>query len=369
MKIIELKANLRLHIVAVFLALIVFLLSDGAVVCRAAGSGEASLDGIIEDFYGAVPDDVTKDELTESLGVKRVLAAVISSLGEHSGELLSLLMTTVGIALFGALASTSDNELSPYVSSAVGVVSAAMLFERLHFLVEGAVGTLSEINGFFGAVIPISLAVNSLGAAPTTASTQAVGMGLTLSLYSFISERMLGGVVGALFVSSALAGIDPLLARISRSVKRLFLSLVGIMTLLISATFALQSTVSSSTDSLAVRSARYAVSSAIPIVGGAVSGALSLVGGGLSYARTVVGGGAIAVVLTLVLAPMVTLLAYRLCLCAGVSLASWCSLGGCESVLTAFLGALDALIAVYALTAIVYVVELVAFLKGGVGLA
>lgn len=131
----------------------------------------------------------------------------------------------------------------------------------------------------------------------------------------------------------------------------------------------MQSTVAAGTDSVAIRSARYAVSSAIPIVGSAVSGAFGIMAGGVTYARGVVGGGAIAVVLSLVLAPLVTLLAYRLCLRVGVGFCSWCSLDGCEGVFTAFSGALDTLVAVYSLTSVVYIVELVAFLKGGVEIA
>jgi stage III sporulation protein AE len=366
---IKTKANKRLHIFVIILLFTLVNVASGAVVCRAHDEGDARIDGIINDFYDAVPEGVSEDELTDSLGVKRILATVVSTLWEHSGEISSLLLTLLGVSLMSALASFSDSELSPYISSAVGIVSAALMLERLRYLVVGVADSLSEINAFFGAVIPIALAVNSLGASPTTATTQAMGMGLTLGAYSFVSERLLMGVVGALFVCSALSGLDPMLARLSQGVKKLFFSLIGIMSTLIGATFALQSTVASSTDSLAVRGAKYAVSSTIPIVGSAVSGALSLIGGGVAYARTVVGGGAIGVVLALMLAPMVTLLAYRLCLCVGITVSSWCSRGGIEGVLSSFLGAFDALIAVYALTSAVYVVELVAFLKGGVGLA
>jgi stage III sporulation protein AE len=138
---------------------------------------------------------------------------------------------------------------------------------------------------------------------------------------------------------------------------------------MLGATFSLQSTLSVSADSVAIRGARYAVSNAIPIVGGTVSGALGLVAGGIQYARGVVGAGAIAVVLSLILAPLVTLISYRLCLKLGVELCSCCSLDVCANLLTSFFGALDVLIATYSLTAVIYIVELLSFLKGGVGIA
>lgn len=364
----------RLHKALLCTALTVAVISCSGIGCRAQESySDVDIEGIISDFADAIPegmDDVSSvSELTETLGVKRVISDVIAAIKGSADELGAFIATLIGIAMMSALSSLSDGELSVHISRAVGVVSSALLFERLAFLISDAVGILSELNGFFAAVIPISLAVNSLGASPTTATTQAMGMGLTLGAYSFISERVLGGAVGAIFISAALAGVDPMLSHLSKSVKGVFLGLIGAMTALLGGTFALQSTISASADTIAVRSARYAVSSTIPIVGNAISGALGLLGGGVSYARGIVGGGAIAVVISLVVSPLVTLLAYRLCMKLGECFCSRCSLNGCEGVIGSFVGALDALIAVYALTSIIYIIELAAFLKGGAGLA
>ena len=131
----------------------------------------------------------------------------------------------------------------------------------------------------------------------------------------------------------------------------------------------MQSVIASGADSVVIRGAKYAVGSAVPIVGSSVSGALGLAINGASYARGVIGGGAVAVIVAFMLAPMVTLLAYRLCLNLGIFFFGLCSLDGCEGVLSCFLGAIDTLIAVYSMTAVIYVIELFAFLKGGVGIA
>ena len=368
------NTNKRLHIALIMLLISALVISLSCVKCKAeeqsASTADAKIEDAISDFYGAIPDGIEGvDDISNSLGVKHILSVAISAFTDNSTQLTSLLLTLLGIALMSALCSFLDGELCGYASRAVGAVSAALLFERLVFLVESTVQSLTEVNAFFGAVIPISLAVNSLGASPTTASVQAVGMGITLGTYSVISERVLGAVVGAVFITAALSSINPVFARLARSIKNLFMSISGALTVLMGATFALQSTVAAGTDSVAIRSARYAVSSAIPIVGSAVSGAFGIMAGGVTYARGVVGGGAIAVVLSLVLAPLVTLLAYRLCLRVGVGFCSWCSLDGCEGVFSAFSGALDTLIAVYSLTSVVYIVELVAFLKGGVEIA
>lgn len=366
--------NKGLHKIGILVAILLITISTYTVKAKAYDDEVSKrIDGVIEDFYDAVPEGVPDidgiSDVSESLGVKRILVDVIAALRGSSDELATLTLTLLGIALVSTLASLPESELSPYATRAVSAVSAALLFDRLVFLVKGTVSALSEINSFFGAVIPISLAVNSLGASLTTASTQAIGMGLTLGAYSFITERLLGGITGAIFVSSALSSVDVAFGRIARSVRNLFTWVLGVVTLLLGATFALQSTISASADTVAMRGAKYAVSSAIPIVGGAVSGALGLVSGGIAYARGIVGGGAIAVLLSLVISPLVTLLAYRLCLKLGVTFCSFCSIDACEGILSSFCGALDALIAVYALSSVIYLTELVAFLKGGANIA
>lgn len=366
--------NKRLHIALFLLLFAILCVVTSGVKCRAEGveasETDIKIDDAISDFYDAIPDGVEgTEDVSEALGIKRILSTVIAVLTDNSTQLSALLLTLLGIALMSSLCSLSSSELSVYTSRGVGAVCSALLFERLFFLVKSSVEALAEVNSFFGAVIPISLTVNSLGASPTTASVQAFGMGITLGVYSLICEKVLGAVVSAVFITSALSSLDPTFARLSRGIKNLFMSLLGILTVLIGATFTLQSTISAGTDSIAIRSARYAVSGAIPIVGSAVSGAFGIMAGGITYARGIVGGGAIAVVLSLVLAPIVTLLAYRLCLRVGIGFCSWCSLDGCEGVLSAFSGALDTLIAVCSLTSVLYVTELAAFLKGGVDLA
>ena len=127
--------------------------------------------------------------------------------------------------------------------------------------------------------------------------------------------------------------------------------------------------ISSGADNAVIRSAKYAIGGTVPIVGGTVSSALGLLIGSAGYARSIVGGGAIAVVLSLIISPLVTILMYRLCLKLGLVFSSLISSDGCADVISSFLGAIDMLMAAYAFSAIVYIAELLAFLKGGVGYA
>ena len=359
----------------VLLILIIPLLHTG---CSAeepdfADEIKNGIEGAIDDFVEILPDEYKNisdiEKATDVVSIKRILEGILNEINGKSSEITAFLLMLLGIVMMGALSSVYTTEIGTVSSRAIGVVASAMLFERLLSVVLGAVSSLGEIGNFFGAIIPISLAVNTLGVSPTTATTQAVGMGVTLGIYGYIASTLILPVVMAIFVTSAASSIDPLFGRIGKGVKDAFLWIIGIFTALVGATFSLQSVISSSADGAAIRSARYAITGTIPIVGNAVSSALGLIAGGVSYARGLIGGGAIAVIVMLVLSPLATLLIYRVCIKAGVFFASLCSVDGCASVLSSFLGAFDTLIATYALTSVVYILELVAFLKGGAPLA
>lgn len=327
------------------------------------------IDKIVEDFADILPEGYEENadigSATESLGIKRILGSILGEIMDKKGDVISLLLMFIGVALLGSLASLYDTDTGAFSSRAVGCVCAALLFDRLSFLAVGTVESLGEIADFFRALIPVCLAVNSLGTSPTTATAQALGMGVTLSIYSHLASSLILPLVSAVFVSSAASSVDAVFGRIAKGVRSIFLWVMGIFTALVGATFSLQSVISASADSALIRGARYAVNSTVPIVGGAVSGALGILTSGVSYARGVVGGGAVAVMISLILSPLVTLLLYRGCLKAGILFASLISSDGSAAVLSSFLGALDVLIAAYTLTMAVYVVEIVAFLKGG----
>ena len=371
------KVNKRLHTILLSALCIICIVRTCGVVCHAetadAESANTGFGDILEDFNNVVPDGIDRlddvNEISESVGIKRILSEIIATVSGEKRELALFLSSLLGVCLMSALSSQFDGELSTFASRCVLIVFSVMMLDKLFFLLSGVVDSLKEINSFFEAVIPVTVAVNSLGVSPTTASTQALGMGLTLGAYSFVSTELLTPITGAIFVCSAACTLDPVFERLSLGVRNLFVSVLGVLTVLVGATFSLQSVISSSADSALVRSARYAVSGTIPIVGNAVSGALGIALGSVSYARGIVGGGAIAVVVSLLIAPLITVLSYRMCLKLGGAFCSLCAVDGARGVLNAFIGALDTLIAVYSLTCIIYLVELAAFLKGGVGVA
>jgi stage III sporulation protein AE len=153
---------------------------------------------------------------------------------------------------------------------------------------------------------------------------------------------------------------------VAKNIKGLFNWILGIGTTVLLAAVSMQSIIAGAQDTAYLRAAKYAASGMIPLVGSTVSGALGTLAGGLSYVKSAVGVSAVMMIVTLALAPLVTLLLYRLAFSLSISFLEFMDAKGGVRSFSAFRSALDALIAVYSLSAVVYVSEIVVFMKSGV---
>lgn len=335
---------------------------------------EDKVDGIVDDFADILPDGMESlldpYNSVDAIGLRFLIENAFMTFEGESGKFISFLLSLFGMALLMALASLQEGESGRTCRNAVSLITSAIMLDRIFGIVESIGESLLEINAFFGSVIPIITAVNALGVSPGLASAQTVGMSFTLQIYSFFSGSLLYSLVGVMLIVSALSALDTGgIGRMAKSLKKAFVTIMGVLTAFIGATFSLQSVISSIADSGVIRGAKYAVSGMIPIVGNTISGALTTLISGVSYLRGIVGGGAIAVIISVALAPLVTLLLYRVCFNIVIFFLGICSQDGASEVFASFVSVLDSLIAVYSLTIVIYVVQLTAFLKGGASFA
>jgi stage III sporulation protein AE len=218
---------------------------------------------------------------------------------------------------------------------------------------------------FFSAAIPIFTLINTSSGAVSTASAQAFNMNLTLAIIEKFCTGALLPTSFAVFSLGFTASIsDSGAGNVARGVKSAFMWGVGLVGSLLAAVIAMQSVVASAADNATLRAARYAASGMIPIVGSTVASALSTLGGGMAYLKSTVGMGSVAVILALSIAPLVSLLLYRLSISACLIYLEFSGSSGGVRCYSAIRAALDTLIAVYSTSVLVCIIEVVVFVKG-----
>lgn len=317
---------------------------------------------IPERFSGLLSDT---DGLSDAVGLSSLSSFVLLELSGKRSEIISFFLLLVGIVAISALCASIFENMKEGVKRGISVASSAAIFSALLPVLSSVKDSLSEANAFFLAASPVACAINLAQGGTGSAAIGAAGMSLTATFIATVSSRVLP-YLGAMGLASSLLGNFGGSVNIAKSAGKLYTRIFGILALLISVTLSLQTVVASAEDTALMRAAKYGASTLIPSVGGVVSGAMSTLAGGLSYAKSVVGASAIGVMLYIFASPLLLLLLYRL----GMSVAlSMTELLGAQdiSALSSFVAVLDSFIASYAIASIMYILQLVLFMRGGAG--
>lgn len=336
-----------------------------------SAAGECAADAI-SDFKNIIPENslVNGEDLLSGIGPDKLFSEIFSIVSANGGEVVSFFLLLLGLGLLSALADSSSALFTPRLYSAVrasiSAISALLIFSRLSTLVFSVSESLGVISDFFSSLIPIVTAVSLSTGAVTAASVQAVNMNLTLAVLGKISSELLIPLIFMIFSLSLIASVSGGASKFLKGAKSVFLWALGIVTTVLIASVSMQSFLATSKDNAALRAAKYAISGSIPIVGSTVSGALSTLVGSLSEARAVVGVGAIAVIFSIAAAPVAVMLLYRLALSVSIWIFDFLGSDGAFGSFSAFRAALDTLISLYAVSCVVYILEIVIFVRGGV---
>lgn len=357
----------RLIVLSALAVLVILLFPTVSLASDAA-------DGLWQDYTELLPPDSgvgSPDDMLSEIGADAVFAELISALGASVSPTAAFFALLMGLSSILALtegASPLEGAGQRGASCAVSVIASAILLSSLTGLVETVKSGLSALTVFFTGLVPVLSGILAAGGQSAGAATQALNMNITLGIITYIQSELMMPLVSSLFCLSAASGVDGgAVSRIAKGIRSVFLFVSGLITAILAAALAMQSLISSAKDGAYLRAARYAASGMIPVVGSTVSSALATLGGGLSIVRSAVGVGAVTVILGMALTPLVMLLLHRLCMSVSISLLE--SVGTSQGGVRAFSairGALDALIAIYSMTVVSVVLEVVIFLKSGV---
>lgn len=356
---------------AFFIFSVIVLFFCSAMPTFAASSEEVG-DGYVSDFSDVLPDGIDISELEEGTfgGVGSFISILASALDAGGESAISFFTMLLGLAALMAVAesgSVADTPaLSRHTSMGIAVISSLLIFGRLGPIALAIKESIRGMSVFFSALVPIFTGILSAGGNVSSATTQAFNMNISLALVSQISTAVLLPIAFSLFALALASGIDSSLGGVAKSLRSLFNWILGIAGTVIIAATSMQSVIARAQDTAYLRAAKFAASGMIPVVGSTVSGALSTLAGGLSYAKSTVGIYSVAVLVMMSAAPLVSLLLHRVALNVSASFLEFVGVGGGVRVFSAFRAALDALISVYVIAVVVYILEIVVFLRCGV---
>ena len=330
-------------------------------------------EGLWQDFCELLPEGEIEngEKLTESVGPGSVFSLIFSKIGENSVSIIGFFSAVLGVTLLISLCESGaffeSKNLSPYMSAAVTTVAGVLIFSSVYPLILSIKESMEVASGFFSGLVPIVTGICASSGSIGSAGVHAANMNLILGLVSGVLSGLLLPIALLIFILALSDGLSAgQNASLAKGAKSTFLWALGIVTAIIMGGVSMQSIIASATDSAYMRAAKYASSGLIPIVGGTVSGALGTLVGGLSYVKDTVGVGAVAFIVGISIGPFVSLILYRLALSVSISFMDFVGISGGVRCFSAFRAALDAIIAVFITSVLIYVFELSVFVKCGV---
>jgi stage III sporulation protein AE len=352
------------------LLIIVVIIPVFSTIC----SADEGADKYISEFESIVPDgafvgDLDMEELQDALGLESFISELLVCLNNEKGKIISFLATLIGSLVLLALSSSVSGPFCTAVTAAVGTVVSISIFFSVYGVFSSVIDAVNEANDFFAALIPITVGITSLGGGAFVAGAQATGMALTSAAVSKLWGTAFTSVSGLGLSMALISAYGGHIAdAVSRWVKKTLAWFLGIATAAIAGTLSLQTMVASARDTAAMRAAKYSASGMIPVVGSTVSSALSTLASGISYVKGVVGGGSVFVLISLLLSPLVMILLYRLSLSFVSFLAEFFEVAAASKIFGVYLNSLDNVITVYSVSSLIYVFEIILFVKSGVAL-
>lgn len=275
----------------------------------------------ILDGSGITPDNNGVTQLSFS-GALDLLKQMIF---DNIGGPLRLLTALCGVILLcGLSAGVSDgsDKLSSLFTTVGVLAGAGMTVAAVSDVLTDTLELLSSASVFITTFIPLFAGVLSVMGRTASASViNSVTLAAT-QLFSQLAVNFLAPLCGAVMGLSITGAIHPQLnlGKLGEFVKKIVTWVLGLLMTVFMSILSLQTFVTSSADNVLIRTAKFAVSSGVPIVGGTISDAVGTVHSSLSLIRSSVGTYGMLAAAIIVLPTLINVACYRLSLTAAETL-------------------------------------------------
>lgn len=282
---------------------------------------ENFIDRIPEDIKGLLPEEISSedsadmyDAAKEASEPENFLRMFLELFGFHIKDALRMFASLMGIVAVSALCRamcehTGCSGVGEAFSLCTGAVASAFVLGTQLCMVRSVQAFLERLSTLVNSIIPLVGVLYALGGNVKTAAAGTSSLTLFLAVCENICAGTLLPVVGVCLSFSAVSAFSPRLkiGDLSARIKKTYSFLLGLLMGVLALIMGTQTMLTSKADSVAARTAKYAASTFIPVVGGAVGDSLRTVAAGIEYIRASVGTLAIVILLLLLLPTLLSL--------------------------------------------------------------
>ncbi len=300
------------------------------------------LESLPEEITARLPEGLFSQDareveaaINEMSDFSYLVRTLLSLVGLELAENLSLLASISGVLILSAIFSAVKSSIRR--EDVAKAFSFCATLAILSCLLGVGYECISAVSGYFerllqitAALVPLTAGLYAMGGNVTTAVASSSGLSIFMTLLEAVIGKTIVPFCSICLAFCTVGALDPSLrlGTLLSTLKKNYTTLLAFLMMLLLAMLAMQTTLGTRADTLAMRSAKFAAGNLIPVVGGSVAELLRSVGAGISYLRGTVGICAVLLLLLILFPTLVKLFLSRLVfqLCASVA-----DLFACES--------------------------------------
>jgi len=287
------------------------MLEDSDITPDNAGALSLTPFSVIKSMW-----DIFMDELTRPLRMLAALTGVI---------LLCAVAETLRDSAGGSVSIAASGGQASDAFGIVGVLAGAgMMIIYISDIVARAAATLNAGGAFLLTFVPIFAGIMVITGQLTTATVFSMSLIMAGQVFMYITAVFLTPLTSVILGVSTAGAVSPDLKvdALSETVKKIVILTLGLLVTLFTGLLSLQSFISSSADTVAMKAARFTVSSSVPFVGGAVGDALSTVRGSVNLLRNSTGTFGIIAGIAIIAPTLISVFVHKIALSIAAAVSS-----------------------------------------------
>lgn len=282
-----------------------------------------SIDSELSNFFDSLPDDVAnlfpndlfnQEIINEKSIIDYITSYIFSGFNTIISSFTSIFLLLIVSALLTSICHCFSNSALNKIFSLCSILCVSITVFNICIglckLVSAYNKTLCRVISAF---IPLMSALGIMGGAISSTATISTACTIMISIVdSFLILTLLPLVKGCLTLAVAkpIGGND--LSGISKTLKNIFTSAIVFIMSILMFILTSKNVLAQGNDSITIKTARFAISSFVPIVGASVNDALRTVSASLVTIKNACGIIAIIAIAMLMLPLIIHLLLYKL---------------------------------------------------------
>ena len=338
----------------------------------------AYAEGELKDIYKGLPSDINElmpesfdDELEKDSGTSAIKLFSVPffvsfftkslnlALSDSAPMLLNLTVTVLLSALLSSF-SKDGGSVGKAMTFASGAALCFSCISVIKPLYEDCIATVEVISGIIKVSLPIMTSISLSGGQVASSEANSAFLSAVLALTEEIGRQVLTPVIA---VSIALATVSTFmrnsgmdLSHVVSSVKKIFVFFISALSTVLCCIMAFQTVIAKGSDTILLRSIKFASGNSIPIVGASLSEAMGTYISGISLIKSSAGTLIAAAIAISALPMILKLFAAKLSLSFVGFISDTLGLNG--SIIRDFVSICDMLIAVATTSSVIFVISM-----------